>query len=290
MEKRKIEIAVLSDIHLGTHGCRAEEVLAYLNSIDPKTLILNGDVIDIWQFKKNYWPESHRKVINKLLEFITSDIPVYYITGNHDEMLRKYTKLKLAKFELRDKLVLNIQGKKAWIFHGDVFDVTMQYSKWLAKLGAIGYDILIILNQVVNFFSEKLGKGRISISKKIKDSVKSAVKYISDFEKTATDLAIANGYDYVICGHIHHPKMEKYENEDGSVLYLNSGDWIENLTSLEFYEDKWHIYQFEEVLMPVREKVMDTYPRRKAKKNAYDRAMNNGISEQMMYLFENLRQ
>lgn len=290
MEKRKIEIAVLSDIHLGTHGCRAEELLAYLNSVDPETLILNGDVIDIWQFKKNYWPESHRKVINKLLEFITSDIPVYYITGNHDEMLRKYTKLKLAKFELRDKLVLNIQGKKAWIFHGDVFDVTMQYSKWLAKLGAIGYDILIILNQVVNFFSEKLGKGRISISKKIKDSVKSAVKYISDFEKTATDLAIANGYDYVICGHIHHPKMEKYENEDGSVLYLNSGDWIENLTSLEFYEDKWHIYQFEEVLMPVREKVMDAYPRRKAKKNAYDRAMNNGISEQMMYLFENLRQ
>ncbi len=292
MEKRNIDIVVLSDLHLGTHGCRAEELWRYLENVNPGQLILNGDIIDIWQFRKNYWPESHRKVLNKLLDFITSDIPVYYLTGNHDELLRKYTKLKLANFELRDKLVLNIDGKKAWIFHGDVFDVTMQYSKWLAKLGAIGYDILIILNHVVNFFSEKMGKGRISISKKIKDSVKSAVKYISDFEQTATDLAIANGYDYVICGHIHQPRIDEYKNEDGSVLYLNSGDWIENLTSLEFYDKEWHIYRYEEetVPVPVESDISTKLPKKSARRRYYDRAHNNGVSEQMMYLFENLRQ
>lgn len=282
--KRKVKLVVLSDVHLGTHGCQAEELLRYLNSIQPEILILNGDIIDIWQFKKNYWPEAHRKVIKRILDFITSDIPVYYITGNHDEMLRKFSGLQLANFHLKDKVVLNLDGKKAWFFHGDIFDVTMQYSKWLAKLGAIGYDFLIILNQFVNFWSNLFGQGRLSISKKIKDSVKTAIKYIHDFEKTATDLAIENGYHYVICGHIHHPNIQKFSNANGSVMYLNSGDWIENLTSLEYYDEKWHIYHFDRneysksKKVPIREEESVISP-----------SFDNYVSEQMMYLFKNIR-
>jgi len=282
--KRKIKVAVLSDIHLGTHGCHAEELLNYLNSIEPEILIMNGDIIDIWQFKKNYWPEAHRKVIKRILDFITSDIPVYYLTGNHDEMLRKFSGLKLANFHLKDKIVLNLDGKKAWFFHGDIFDVTMQYSKWLAKLGAIGYDFLIILNQFVNFWSTLLGRGRISISKKIKDSVKTAIKYIHDFEKTATDLAIENGYEYVICGHIHHPNIRKYNNNAGSVTYLNSGDWIENLTSLEYNEGKWQIYHYDSAEFARPEKVHV-----RKEENIYPTSSEQYISEQMMYLFKHNR-
>lgn len=236
-------MVVISDVHLGTYGCHATELLQYLNSIDPALIILNGDIVDIWQFRKHYWPKSHMLVVKKIFDFLSQGIPVYYLTGNHDEMLRRFSGLKLGNFQIKDKLLIELGGKQAWFFHGDVFDVTMQYSKWLAKLGAIGYDMLILLNRLVNWFSERLGKGRISLSKRIKDGVKTAVKFVNDFENVAADLAIDNKYAYVVCGHIHQPNIRLHQNAKGEVMYLNSGDWIENLTALEYHQGHWVIYR-----------------------------------------------
>ncbi|CAM3434669.1 UDP-2,3-diacylglucosamine diphosphatase [Zobellia roscoffensis] len=246
MKKRPIDIVVISDIHLGTYGCHAKELIKYLKSINPKQVVLNGDIVDIWQFNKRYWPKSHMKVVKLLMEWITKGVKVHYITGNHDEMMRKFSGFKLGSFSIVNKLVLTIHGKKAWIFHGDVFDVTMQHSKWLAKLGAIGYDTLILINSAVNFCYKKLGRGPVSMSKKIKNSVKSAVKFINNFEQTAADIAIENEFDYVICGHIHQPEIKSVQNDNGSVMYLNSGDWIENLTSLEYVKGEWKLYRYED--------------------------------------------
>lgn len=242
MEKRKLYLAVISDVHLGTYGCRAKELNRYLKSIDPEILVLNGDIIDIWQFSKSYFPDTHMKVIHRIFKLLANGTKVYYLTGNHDEMVRKFGDLNLGNLTIDNKLKLDIDGKQAWIFHGDIFDITMKHSKWLAKLGAIGYDTLIIINSFINFLSQKLGQGPISLSKKIKNSVKGAIKFISDFEQTATDIAIENGYDYVICGHIHQPAIATYTNQKGSVLYLNSGDWIENLTALEYVDGNWSLY------------------------------------------------
>lgn len=245
MAKREVDIVIISDVHLGTYGCRAKELLKYLKSIRPKMVILNGDIIDIWQFSKSYWPESHMKVVRRILKYVSYNTPVYYLTGNHDEMLRKFTDFELGSLKILNKLVLNIDGKKAWIFHGDVFDITMQHSKWLAKLGAIGYDTLILINTFVNWCLSVLGKEKMSISKKIKNGVKNAVKFMNDFEQTAADIAIEKKYDYVICGHIHHPEIKKMTNQKGSVTYLNSGDWVESLTSLEYVNGEWRIFTYD---------------------------------------------
>ena len=250
-KKRNLDIVVISDVHLGTYGCHAKELLHYLKSIKPNTVILNGDIIDIWQFSKRYWPKSHMKIVKHLINWITKKVKVYYITGNHDEMMRKFSGLKMGSFKIIDKLVLKLPDETtAWFFHGDVFDVTMQHSKWLAKLGAVGYDTLIIINRMGNFISEKIFKrGKLSLSKKIKDSVKSAVKFINNFEQTAADIAISNKYEFVICGHIHQPEIKEIKNTHGSTMYLNSGDWIENLTALEYAEGKWSLYKFNEAEM-----------------------------------------
>jgi UDP-2,3-diacylglucosamine pyrophosphatase LpxH len=244
LNKREIDIAIVSDVHLGTYGSHAKELLNYLRSIDPKTLVLNGDIIDIWQFSKNYWPESHMKVVREIFSMMSKGINVYYLTGNHDDMLRKFSDFHLQNFHLVDKLILNIDGKKAWIFHGDVFDISMKHSKWIAKLGATGYDLLILLNRMVNFLLKKAGKGKISFSKKIKNSVKTAVKFIGNFEETVTDIAIENNYSYVACGHIHQPEIRNFSKNGKSVLYLNSGDWVENLTALEYNDGEWKLYQY----------------------------------------------
>jgi UDP-2,3-diacylglucosamine pyrophosphatase LpxH len=188
------------------------------------------------------------KVVKQIMNWMSKGVKIYYVTGNHDEMLRKFEGFKIGSLRIVNKVVLPLaDNKKAWFFHGDVFDVTMQHSKWLAKLGAVGYDTLILINMVVNFISSKIfKKGKLSLSKKIKNSVKGAVKFINNFEITTADIGISNKYNYVICGHIHQPEMREIANRHGSIMYLNSGDWIENLTALEYNNGKWIIYKYDE--------------------------------------------
>ncbi|KIA98554.1 MULTISPECIES: UDP-2,3-diacylglucosamine diphosphatase [unclassified Flavobacterium] len=247
MKKRNVEVVVISDVHLGTYGSHAKELSNYLSSIKPKILVLNGDIIDAWQFRRSYFPKSHLKVIQKIIGFASKGTKVYYVTGNHDEILRKFSEMTMGSFALVDKLILELDDKKAWIFHGDVFDASVQHSKWIAKLGGIGYDYLILTNRFINWCLSKIDREPYSFSKKIKASVKKAVKHISDFETTATDLAIEKKYDYVICGHIHEPKIERKENKNGSTLYLNSGDWIENLTALEYHKKRWKLFHYSQM-------------------------------------------
>ncbi len=240
--KRNVEIVVISDTHLGTRGSCANELLAYLKTIHPEILILNGDIIDIWQFKKNYWPASHMKVIKHIIGLASKKTKVYYITGNHDEVLRRFAGFKIGNLHIVNQFVLNINGKKHWFFHGDVFDVIMKHSKWLAKAGAIGYDSLIFINTVVNSGRKIFGLKKVSLSKRIKDNVKTALKYINNFEATAALLAYKKGYHAIVCGHIHHPEIRKSVIEGVEIDYLNSGDWIENLTALEYNDNKWRLH------------------------------------------------
>jgi UDP-2,3-diacylglucosamine pyrophosphatase LpxH len=242
--KRDVELVVISDVHLGTYGARASELVSYLRSIQPRTLVLNGDIIDIWQFSKHYFPADHMQVLKEITSLLSKGTKVYYITGNHDEMLRKFKGFSMGNFEIQNKLILPLTTGTAWIFHGDVFDTTMKHSKWIAKLGGKGYDLLIVLNTIVNWFSEKLGRGRVSLSKKVKDSVKGVIKFVNNFEETAAEIAINNGYQFVVCGHIHHPQIKKMTNANGeSVMYLNSGDWVENSTALEYDKEQWTLYK-----------------------------------------------
>ncbi|AZI21649.1 UDP-2,3-diacylglucosamine diphosphatase [Chryseobacterium taklimakanense] len=246
-DKRDVEIVILSDIHLGTYGCHATELVAYLKSVRPKLLILNGDIIDGWAFSKRYFPNSHMAVISEIFRMMQKDTKVIYITGNHDEFLRKYTDLSMGNLFLTDKYLLEIDGKKHWIFHGDIFDHTTKGgAKIIAKIGGIGYDWLILLNRAINWFLDSIGRQKVSLSKKIKNSVKKAVKFIADFEGKAIELAIDNHYEYVICGHIHMPSDREVVTEKGKTHYLNSGDWIENLSWLEYNEGKWSLNFFDE--------------------------------------------
>ena len=243
--KRKPDIVVISDLHLGAYGCHARELLNYLKSIEPRTLILNGDIFDIWQFKKSYFPKEHTEVVRRILKMAVNGVKVYYLTGNHDDLLRKFGEMSFGLIHLRNKLVFQVDGKSHWVFHGDVFDASIHRARWLAKLGGHGYDLLIRINRLINASRNLLGLAPVSFAAKVKKSVKGAVKYISDFEETAIQLAAENGYDYVVCGHIHRPQIREITTENGQkVTYLNSGDWVEHLTALEFQHGAWSIYTY----------------------------------------------
>ena len=244
--KRELDLVIISDVHLGTYGCHAKELLNYLKSIKPGTLILNGDFIDIWQFKKRYFPKEHMQVIQRILKMAAKGTKVYYITGNHDDALRRYSDFSSGNIHLRDQLVLKLKNKTYWIFHGDIFDVFIQYSPFMSKLGGKGYDWLILLNRLINKARAALGMSKMSFAKKVKSSVKKAVKFIADFEDTAIRMAADQQYDYVVCGHIHKAQMRMEEVKDKKVIYLNSGDWVESLTALEYKWGQWSIYEYDE--------------------------------------------
>ncbi len=244
--KRNLDICVLSDFHLGTHGCRSEELLQYLQSIEPVRLILNGDIFDAWQFKKKYFPSSHWEIIERILQMANSGTIVYYLMGNHDGIMKRFNSMDMGNIHLRNQLELRIQNKTYWFFHGDIFDASVLISPWLAALGGRGYDWLIRLNAWVNRWRLTFGLSKISFAHKVKHSVKHAVKYVSDFEKSAIEIAIKKGIDVVVCGHIHQPCIKVIDREEKGVIYMNSGDWLENLSALEYKAGKWRLYRYNE--------------------------------------------
>jgi len=249
--RKILDICVLSDTHLGTYGCCAEELLTYLKSIEPSRLILNGDIIDAWQFRKKYFPASHWEIIERILQMANSGTIVYYLTGNHDDVLRRFHDVDLGNIRLRSQLELRLHNKTYWFFHGDVFDASVLISPFLASLGGKGYDLLIRINTWINRWRVSFGYSKVSFAHRVKRSVKHAVKFISDFEKQAVRMGIKKQVDGVVCGHIHQPCIEVVHQEGSEILYMNSGDWIENMTALECLHGKWSLYKFGETVDPM---------------------------------------
>jgi UDP-2,3-diacylglucosamine pyrophosphatase LpxH len=241
MKIREVETTVISDIHLATHASQPKKLLKYLKSVQLKTLVLNGDIIDSWRFSRNYFPKAHLKVIRQFIKMMEKGVQIYYITGNHDEFLRKFAGTQIGNLKIVNQLVLEMDGVKTWIFHGDIFDHIIHRNKWLAKLGAASYGLLTVINKIINYLIKLAGKKEIIIYKSIKDRFLKDKTALSWFEQTVARATIHQGYQTVICGHTHIPKDKKICIADKTIHYLNSGDWVENFTAVEYYDNKWHL-------------------------------------------------
>jgi len=247
MKIRELEVAVISDIHLATHACKPKKVLKYLKSIQPKILVLNGDIIDSWRFSRNYFPKQQLKVIRQFIKMMEKGVQIYYITGNHDEFLRKFNQTQIGNLRIVNQLILELDGLKTWIFHGDIFDNIIHNTKWLAKLGAIIYGMLSILNQYVNRFLAWIGKPEIIIYKSIKKYIVREKISLSSFESAIGNAAFQQGYQTVICGHTHVPKEKQLTISGQKIQYLNCGDWIEHFTAAEYCDSNWTLYYYNDL-------------------------------------------
>jgi UDP-2,3-diacylglucosamine pyrophosphatase LpxH len=238
---------IISDVHLGTSGAKAEEVVQFLSNHSCELLILNGDIIDGWQLKKRgIWYKKHTSFFRKILKIISkNNTKVIYLRGNHDDFLDQVIPLNIGhSFRIQRDYVLESFGKKYFVTHGDIFDSINSQMKWLAYLGDFGYTILLSINKIYNQHRRRQGLPYYSLSQVIKQKVKLAVSFISDFETKLSELAIAKKCDGIICGHIHQPAIRQIND----IIYMNSGDWVESLTALvEDYNGQWSIkYYYEE--------------------------------------------
>lgn len=247
LKRNHYKTIVLSDIHLGSKSSKAKEVARFLKSNSCDTLILNGDIIDGWQLRRGgKWKKKHTRFFRVVLKMMEKHkTEVIYLRGNHDDFMDTILPFVFGKIHLVKDYIYHSKGKKFLILHGDVFDSITSNLRWLAKLGDIGYTFLLWLNKVYNAWRIRRGLPYYSLSQAIKQKVKSAVSYISDYEMELVKLARAKGCDGVICGHIHHPANTQY----GDVLYLNSGDWVESLTALvENYDGEWKIVYYADLV------------------------------------------
>jgi UDP-2,3-diacylglucosamine pyrophosphatase LpxH len=237
---------VISDVHLGTKGAKAKEVVRFLKVNTADNLILNGDIIDGWQLKKSgEWKRKHTRFIQRILKVMSEfNTKVIYTRGNHDDFLEQFIPLRVGNLSLvRDLVYEGANGKKYLITHGDIFDSITTKFTWLSKLGDVGYTLLLWINRIYNEYRNRKGLPYYSISQVIKSKVKSAVNFISDFEGKLVELAKSKGCQGIICGHIHQAAIKNY----GEIEYLNSGDWVESLTALvEDYQGEWSLIYFTE--------------------------------------------
>ena len=226
----KYQAIIVSDLHLGTKDSKAEEFIEFIESHPTDLLILNGDIVDGWALNRGTkWKKQHTKVISKLLH-LSNTTRIIWIRGNHDEFIQEFIGTHLGAIEIREdyKLDINNTMESYYIFHGDVIDVFITKYKWLSKIGSVGYDFALWLNRVYNTYRKWRKLPYISISQKIKESVKVATNYVNDFEVTALSMATKKGCNGVICGHIHQPADRMINGK----RYLNSGDWIENMSAI----------------------------------------------------------
>ena len=245
----KYQAIVVSDLHLGTKDSKAEEFLDFLDKHPTDLLILNGDIVDSWALNRGAkWRKQHTKVISKLLQ-LSNKTKIVWIRGNHDEFIQDFIGTHLGSIEIREDYVINTKtwvesdvyrNQSYYVFHGDVIDVFITKYKWLARIGAIGYDFALWLNRVYNNYRKWRNLPYQSISQKIKGGVKAATNYINDFETTALSMAAKKGCHGVICGHIHQPQ-DRIINEK---RYINSGDWVENMSAV-LVEYSGNIYLYE---------------------------------------------
>jgi len=236
---------IISDIHLGAEESKAKEVVRFLKKHSCDRLILNGDIIDGWQLRRSgKWKKKHTRFFRRVLKMIEKqNTEVIYVRGNHDDFLDNVLPFFIGSLSIVRDYELESNGKKFWLVHGDIFDSVTTNMKWLAKLGDIGYTLLLKINKYYNNYRIKRGLPYFSLAKEIKAKVKGAVSYISDFEKELVTLARKRNYDGVICGHIHHPSIQQY----GDLVYMNSGDWVESLSALvEDEKGDWSIVLYED--------------------------------------------
>ena len=229
-EVRHYRAIWISDIHLGTSGCKADFLLDFLRVNESDQLYLVGDIVDGWQLKRGwYWKQSHNDVVQKVLRKARKGTKVTYIVGNHDEVLREFLGLRFGEILIENVAVHELRdGRRLWVTHGDLFDGVIQYAKWLAYLGDTAYTMALKVNDHFNYLRHKMGMSYWSLSQYLKHRVKNAVSFITAFEEALTTEARRRGYDGVVCGHIHRPEIREI---DGT-LYCNDGDWVESLSAL----------------------------------------------------------
>lgn len=220
----------ISDVHLGTRDCKAAQLNDFLKKNKADRVYLVGDIIDGWRMKSGvYWHRDFTRVLRRLLKLSKQGTPIYYITGNHDEFLRRFANSRFDNIHLINRAIhTTADGRRLLVIHGDQFDGVARIHHWLKWLGDKGYDLLMSLNRSFNSLRQRFGYGYWSLAGFLKQRISHAKRYIEEYEQGVAYVCQKQGFDGVVCGHIHQAASKRI----GDIDYYNTGDWVESCTAL----------------------------------------------------------
>ena len=239
----------ISDVHLGSRGCKAKLLLNFLKNNSCETLYLIGDIVDAWKIQQNkwYWHQSHTDVVREILKKAKRGTKVVWIAGNHDEFLRPMIpyNITFGSIVIANQWVHEaINGDRYLLVHGDLFDGITRLAPWISFLGDKAYDVLLAVNTKYNWWRHKLGFGYWSLSKYLKHKVKRAIDFMFQFELNLANYCGRKNFDGVICGHIHRAEIKQLNG----VVYMNTGDWVESCTAIvEHDTGLWELIEWHEI-------------------------------------------
>jgi len=235
-----VDLAVVSDMHLGTRHCRADELLAYLDRIDTRRLVLNGDIVDLWHMRR-HWPASHAEVMSRILKLAHQGVDVHLLAGNHDGALRRFAPFLFGPIALHNHLILELGPERVLFMHGDAAELAHPSHPFLHWSGGHAYDCLMHLGHAVNHIRGWWGAAPISLVRTFTENLPCAVRHIERYEKTCALLAAEAHCTAVVCGHIHLPRLREFQISGKSIQYRNSGDWVEHCSALELNHGVWRL-------------------------------------------------
>jgi UDP-2,3-diacylglucosamine pyrophosphatase LpxH len=228
--RRQVRTLFLSDIHLGFKRARTRELLSFLHGIDAETIVLGGDIVDALSLAKRFfWADEHTQVLRLLLARRRAGVRLVYLPGNHDASVAVFVEMLQGQIEVhREWVYRNHRGERYLVLHGDQFDEEVDCPAWLYWLGDLLYEGTLLYNHRINDLRHLLGRPYRPQTEKLKMSVGASARFIQRFENIAAAQAREQGYDGVICGHIHRANLCSIEG----TMYANTGDWVESCSAL----------------------------------------------------------
>jgi UDP-2,3-diacylglucosamine pyrophosphatase LpxH len=233
--KLRARTVFISDVHLGMPDCKAAQVSHFIRHVQCDQLIMNGDIIDAWYLKSSGgWNKSHTNFLRTVLKKMEKEnTQILYLRGNHDDILDRFIPIQLDNFLITNEHIHHTKRGDYLVVHGDGFDHVTTNHPWIAHIGGIGYNILLRVNRIYNWYRHARGKENFSLSRWVKLKVKSAVSFVGKYEEQLQELARSRNCKGIICGHIHSPANKMV----GETHYLNSGDWVESMTAILEYDN-----------------------------------------------------
>jgi UDP-2,3-diacylglucosamine pyrophosphatase LpxH len=271
----------ISDVHLGTKDCKADQLNNFLKHNSCETLYMVGDIIDAWKIQQNKWrwKQSHTNVVRRVLGHAKRGTRVVFIAGNHDEFLRPMIPygFSFGMIEIHNQIEhIGADGKHYLVTHGDLFDGITRLAPWLGFLGDKLYDFILSVNSKFNWIRHRMGFGYWSLSRYLKHRVKKAVDFMFQFERNLAGYCRKRGFDGVICGHIHHAEIKEIDG----VVYMNDGDWVESCTALvEHHNGRWEIVTWTKETDNVDDDINSSTHQRSARSTRKSRAGVSGSTD-----------
>ena len=220
----------LSDIHLGFKRARVRELAEFLQGIEAECIVLVGHIVDALSLAKSFfWTSEHTQVLRILLARRRAGTRVVYLPGNHDASLSVLADMLQGQLEVhREWVHRTARGERLLVMHGDQFDEALACPAWLYRLADAAYEATLAFNHRLNDLRRRMGHAYLPVAERIKLALPTSARYIERFERLAADHAHAQGYDGVVCGHIHRAKLCHI----GRTIYANTGDWVESCSAL----------------------------------------------------------